>query len=136
MVTNPFIFSDEPKYRIRRHLAFWVFWWLVQGVLYSVIGMPSEHAYSMVLLTAIIESLAFMVIHMFLSYALMYFVIPRYLLQQKYWLTAIWVLICFLGTAIISTIISATIIPEIERIVLHETDYHLRERALQRVYLS
>jgi LytS/YehU family sensor histidine kinase len=49
----------------------------------------------------------------------MYIVIPRYLLKQKYWQTAIWVLLCFFGAACISTILSITIIPKIQEWVLH-----------------
>lgn len=134
----PFIFSDEPKYRIRRHLAFWILWWLVQGVLYSVIGFSLNYGYALQLLDSICESLVYMLAHISLAYALMYFVIPKYLLKQKYLLTVIWVIICFVGAAAISTILSATIIPEIQRIILHVENYgqNLRQRAATRVHLS
>jgi len=132
----PFIFSDEPWYRIRRHLAFWVFWWLSQGVLYSVFG-SSKISYPLQLLDSTFESLAFMIAHIFLAYALMYFVIPRYLLKQKYWHTAIWVLICFLGAAFLSTVISGLIIPPIRYWVLgEELGLYLRVRAVNNVHLS
>jgi sensor histidine kinase YesM len=134
----PFIFSDERKYRIRRHLAFWVFWWLTQGVLYSVIGYSGEPGYLIRLSNSTVESLVYMIAHISLAYSLMYFVIPRYLLKQKYWLTATWVLICFLGAATISTILSATIIPEIEEWILHNpaSENSLRLRATARMHLS
>ena len=134
----PFIFSDEPRHRIRRHLAFWVFWWLFQGVLYSVIGFSGKHSYSLQLLDSIFESLAYMTAHIFLAYALMYFVIPRYLLKQKYGRTAIWVAISFLGAACISTILSATIIPVIQEWVLSDIQNGraLRARASSRVHLA
>ena len=134
----PFIFSDERKYRIRRHLAFWTFWWITQGVLYSVIGYTGEPAYPLRLANSTVESLFYMIAHIALSYALMYFVIPQYLLKQKYWLTGMWVLICFLGAAVISTILSATIIPEIEEWFLHNpaNENGLRIRATARVHLS
>jgi sensor histidine kinase YesM len=135
---NPFIFSEERKYRVRRHLAFWGFWWLFQGVLYSVIGYSGKTAYSLRLLDSIVESAAYMTAHIFLAFALMYFVIPRFLLKQKYWLTAMWVLLCFLGAAVISTILSATIIPEIQLWILgdYENGRALRFRAGTRVHLS
>jgi len=135
-VQYPFIFSDELRYRIRRHLAFWVFWWLFQGVLYSVIGFSGKHSYPVVLLCSTLESLAYMTAHISLSYALMYFVIPRYLLKQKYRLTAMWVVICFLGAAVISTILSGTVITEIEQWILHEHGRNLRLRATTAVHLS
>ena len=134
----PFIFSDERKYRIRRHLAFWTFWWIMQGILYSVIGYSGKPAYSVRLANSTTESFVFMIGHIALAYALMYFVIPRYLLKQKYWLTTMWVLICFLGAAVISTVLSATIIPEIEEWFLHipSGENSLRMRAQARVHLS
>jgi sensor histidine kinase YesM len=134
----PFIFSDEPRHRIRRHLAFWVFWWLFQGVLYSVIGFSGNHAYLLQLLDSIFESLAYMTAHIFLAYALMYFVIPRYLLKQQYGRTAVWVVLCFLGAACISTILSATIIPEIQEWILSDIQNGraLRARASSRVHLA
>jgi sensor histidine kinase YesM len=134
----PFIFSDEPRYRIRRHLAFWVFWWLFQAVLYSVIGYSGKPAYGLRLLNSTLESLVYMTAHISLSYALMYFVIPRFLLKQRYWLTALWVTVCFLGAAAISVILSATIIPEIQEWILN--DYPnaraMRMRASTRFHLS
>ena len=138
MEQYPFIFSDEPRYRIRRHLAFWVFWWLTQGVLYSVIGYSGKPPYNLRLLDSMVESMAYMIAHISLAYALMYFVIPRFLLKQKYWLTALWVLICFLGAAGISVILSATIIPEIQQWILAdiENGRALRLRATIRPHLA
>jgi sensor histidine kinase YesM len=134
----PFIFSDARKYRIQRHLAFWGFWWLFQGVLYSVIGYNGKPDYSLRLLDSICESLVYMIAHIFVAFMLMYFVIPRFLLKQKYWLTAMWVVISFLGAAVISTILSATIIPEIQRVIMHDDSHglHLRRRAKISVHLS
>jgi sensor histidine kinase YesM len=134
----PFIFSDEPRYRIRRHLAFWIFWWLTQAVLYSVIGYSGKPVYGLRLLDSTFESLAFMIAHISLAYALMYFVIPRYLLKQKYWLTAMWVMIFFLGAACISVILSATIIPAIQKLILGniQEGRSARIRQATRVHLA
>jgi sensor histidine kinase YesM len=134
----PFIFSDARRYRIQRHLAFWGFWWLFQGVLYSVIGYDGKPAYPIRLLNSICESLVYMTAHIFVAFMLMYFVIPRFLLKQKYWLTAMWVMISFIGAAAISTILSGTIIPEIRRVIMYD-DVHrlyLRKRAIYEVHLA
>jgi hypothetical protein len=102
MQQHPFIFSDERKYRIRRHLVFWISWWLFQGVLYSFIAINSATSYFIRLPMSMLESLLFLGGHIFLAYSLMYFVVPRFLLKQKYGLTVIWTIICFLITAVIS----------------------------------
>lgn len=110
MEKHPFIFSDEPKYRFRRHLAFWVFWGLFQGFLYSFLAMYSPIGYFKRLPFSILESFIFLLAHMFLAYSLIYFVIPRFLLKQKYWHTAVWTIVCFVLTAWLSTLVNIFII--------------------------
>jgi sensor histidine kinase YesM len=124
MEKYPFIFSDRLKHRLRRHLAFWGFWWIFQGFLYSFIGMnPELHVgYWLYLADAMVISLVFMIIHIFLAYSLNYFVLPRYLLKQKYWQTALWVIALCLITALLSFVLSRTLIPGVRRLVLGE-DY-------------
>src|SRR5688572_32232497 len=110
MEQYPFIFSNERKYRIRRHLAFWTFWWLFQGFLYSFIAINSATSYFVRLPMSMLESLIFLTGHIFLSYSLIYFVIPRYLLKQRYTATAAWTLLLFFITAVISSALSLYII--------------------------
>jgi sensor histidine kinase YesM len=111
MQQYPFIFSDETKYRVQRHLVFWIFWWLFQGFLYSFIAINSATLYWLRLPASMVESLIFLSVHIFLSYALMYFVIPRYVITHRYWHAAGWVTLLFLSTALMSAILSVTIIP-------------------------
>ena len=113
MQQYPFIFSDKPWHRVRRHLVFWTVWWLFQGFLYSFVALNSATAYWVRLPVSIIESAIFMTAHIFLSYGLMYFVIPRYLIRQRYWLTAVWVIILFIITAAISSLLAFTLIPAV-----------------------
>ena len=110
MQKYPFIFSNEWKYRVRRHLAFWLFWGVFQGFLYSFIASNSVFGYVKQLPLSILESFIFLIAHIFLAYSLMYFVIPRFLLKQKYWQTAIWTLACFIITAFVSTFVGRFII--------------------------
>ncbi len=118
----PFIFSDERKYRIRRHLAFWTFWWIFQGFLYSFVSSYGLIAYYKRLPVSMLESLIFLTSHIFLAYALIYFVIPKYLLAQKYWHTAIVTIICFLVTALLSTLLTIFVIDNL-RLYMMGDDY-------------
>ena len=111
MLQYPFIFSDAPKYRLKRHLLFWLAWWIFQGFLYSFVAINSATLYWVRLPASMAESLIFLTVHMFLSYALMYFVIPRFLMKQRYWLTAMWVTVLFFIAAAMSAILSFTLIP-------------------------
>ena len=118
MQQYPFIFSDEKKYRIRRHLAFWIFWWVFQGFLYSFIAVNRNEEYWPRLASSMIESLVFLTAHIFLSYSLMYYVVPRYLLKQKYRITTVLVLALFIITGFISAFLSLTIIDTIRHCIM------------------
>jgi sensor histidine kinase YesM len=118
MERQPFIFSDERRHRIKRHVAFWLVWYVTQAFLYSFVALNSGRFYFLRLESSFLESLVYLVPHMFLSYTLMYFVIPRYLLKQKYWHTASWVIILSILTAGISSVLSLTIIPAIRLSVM------------------
>jgi sensor histidine kinase YesM len=118
MQQYPFIFSDEFRYRLQRHLVFWIAWWLFQGFLYSFIAINSSTLYWLRLPASMVESLIFLSAHIFLSYSLMYFVIPAYLLKQRYWLTAVWVTLLFLLTAAISATFAVTIIPPVRNYIM------------------
>ncbi len=110
MEKYPFIFSDDSKYRILRHAAFWFFWWLFQGVLYSFLPsrtiLTTPFIYWDHLFIALLESLLYLPSHIFLAYSLMYFVIPRFIIKGKYSIAAVWIIILFLITATISALIS------------------------------
>jgi len=111
MEQYPFIFSNKLKYRLRRHIAYWAFWWIFQGFLYSFVYIDNtRYGYPLLLTAAMLESLIFLSMHMFLSYMLIYFVLPRYLLTQKYWQTAAWVVLLFALTAGMSAVLAATVI--------------------------
>ena len=69
-----------------------------------------------------LESLIYLSSHIFLAYALIYFVIPKYLLKQKYWPTAVLTIICFLLTAFISTVLTIFVIDNL-RLYMMGADY-------------
>ncbi len=122
----PFIFSDERKYRIRRHLAFWTFWWLFQGFLYSFVAIARNTPFHIQIVVSLTESFVYLFDHIFLAYTLMYFVIPQFLLKQKYWLTAGWTLILFLITGAISAILSMMVLPQLRVILFGESFLQFR----------
>ena len=106
----PFIFSNDRKYRLKRHLLFWFCWWLFSSILYSFSAFYFEVPYFTRYPFAAIESLAWLTPHMFLSYSLMYWVLPRLLLRGKYMASAGAVLMLFLLSAIVSTFIGMYVI--------------------------
>jgi sensor histidine kinase YesM len=114
----PFIFSDEKKYRIWRHVAFWIFWALFQGFLYSFIPLPAPFSYIRRLPSAMVDSFLFLPSHMFLSYTLMYFVIPVYVVKNKYLLSAAWAFILIIATGTLAAVISSSLVGPIKQTIL------------------
>lgn len=113
MHQHPFIFSDKKKYRLRRHIAFWVFWFLFFGILYSYTSKVSLFPNFNRLPVAMVDSFFFLIAHMFLSYSLMYYVIPKYILKGRYVGGGVWVLLLFFFAACISALIGTYVLPVI-----------------------
>ena len=111
MEQPPFIFSDERKYRFQRHLVFWIFWWLFLAILYSYTPKISLLPNFTRLPIAAIDSLFFLLPHMFLAYSLMYYVIPKFVFSGRYLRAAVIVLLLFFLTASISAVIGTYILP-------------------------
>ena len=121
MQSNAFIFSRRPKYRIARHAAFWTFWWLFQGFLYAFTYTGHSATYLQTLPYSMLDSLLFLTDHIFLAYTLMYFVLPLYLLKNKYFATVIWVIILFLATASMASFIALHVVDPVNDWLLGRT---------------
>ena len=106
----PFLFSDEPKQRVARHVSYWLFWGVFQGFLYSFVAIKSSYEFLERLQTSLAESFIYLIPHAFLSYMLIYFVVPRFLLKQKYLATVLWVSFLFFVTAAMSAFLSITLV--------------------------
>ena len=111
MNQHPFIFSDEKKFRFRRHAAFWIFWWIFFGILYAYTAKISLFPNFKRLPISLVDSFFFLSAHAFLSYSLMYYVIPSLLLKGKYARTTWTVLLLFFLTACISALIGTYVLP-------------------------
>jgi hypothetical protein len=71
--------------------------------------------------TSFIDSILFMPAHIFLSYSLMYFVIPFYIVRHKYILSAIWIIILGFATAALSGITAIYIIDPVRIFFLSQS---------------
>jgi two-component system LytT family sensor kinase len=82
----PFVFSPRTRWVVARHGSFWGAWYLFQVYLYAFTPSPLLPALGLgprLGLTAL-ESLVFLLPHLFLAYTLLYSVIPRFILPAKY----------------------------------------------------
>ena len=96
MSWHDFIFSNQSKLRTRRHLLFWLLWWvyIVFTVFYTmrVSGGFShfqpgliELGYLPYSLLIIVKSFLLLLTHLFFCYAIIYFLVPNYLSKKNYW---------------------------------------------------
>ncbi|MGH2564522.1 MAG: sensor histidine kinase, partial [Ginsengibacter sp.] len=113
MRQHPFIFSDQRKYRLRRHFSFWIFWWLFFAFLYAYTPKISLLPDFRRLPISLVDALIFMIPHIFLSYVLMYYVIPKFIVKAKYTGAAVRIFFLFLVTACISALIGLYVLPPI-----------------------
>lgn len=108
----PFIYSIELKWRLLRHLIFWLLWFLFQLVLYSFSPSPALQRQPFLHRLIIIspETLMYMIPSLFLAYTLMYLVIPKLVLPGKYAFATISAVILIFFTAAFSAALSMTVI--------------------------
>ncbi|HEU4470061.1 MAG TPA: histidine kinase [Flavisolibacter sp.] len=113
----PFIFSDERKYRLGRHLSLWFCWWLFQSFLYSFVSISMSIPYFDRLPVSSLESLVYLGPHIFLSYGLMYWTLPYFLLRGRYIATVFSVIGLFLATAAISALIGLYVLNDLKKLL-------------------
>src|SRR6187431_2660289 len=99
IVDNKLIFSNERKYRIRRHLLYWVVWYLHLSLPHAVNSFGLDKvAYFQNPVFTFTESFFVLVAQMPIVYTMLYFVLPRFILKHKYVLAFLFIiLLWFLG---------------------------------------
>jgi sensor histidine kinase YesM len=85
---HEFVFSEKPKLRLSRHIAFWLVWWLYFfGSRYFLL-QPNHQTRKTEFLAwdsvDLITSLLILFAQMLTCYVVIYFLLPRYLLKAKY----------------------------------------------------
>ena len=102
MRLHNFIFSNEQRHKKRRHLALWLLWWIYivftiffTQVLYDKPNVRTnfffqhqpglnELGFGLYSLLVLVKSFLLLLTHLFYCYAVVYFLIPRFLLRRKY----------------------------------------------------
>lgn len=121
MEQHPFIFSNRRRYRWQRHLAFWAFWTLFQGVLYTTTPAAIEAGLPELFVSSTTNSLIYLPGHAFSAYAIMYFVVPRYVIQHKYLAAGIAVMAIVLVTGVLQALISLRLLVPIKQALFGQT---------------
>lgn len=94
-----FIFSDQRRYRMRRHLLFWTAWciyymasfmipthWIPAWNLSGPMTHLQQYGGVLAILRILSSAILVTIVHALLVYGIIYFILPRYLSKDKNWL--------------------------------------------------
>ncbi len=79
-----FVYSNNMKYRLFRHIAFWIAWITYFITLYALRPGTSHIGFRSFLFYTIFETLITISIDIVFCYSVMYFLVPKYLIKGKY----------------------------------------------------
>lgn len=108
-VLSRFVLSDDISYRISRHAVFWFACVLFFGTIYGSYWHFADDP-PLFKTNSFIEAILYLPLHMFLGYAILYFLLPKYFFTERYVQLLIGVFILILVTAVLSWAISLVVI--------------------------
>ena len=105
MQNLPFIFSNHWKYRLSRHLAFW----LIAALGLGLVGLGIRPIFGVQISPGafkehVLQPLLYLPGELLLVYTLLYWIIPRYLLRSQYWQAGAWAAILTIASGLIAAI--------------------------------
>jgi hypothetical protein len=77
------VFSNNPKYRITRHVIFWVLWISYYAIV-SALSWTPKYPFSKTIFWALAEVTISTPLDMVFCYSIIYFLLPRFLFKGKY----------------------------------------------------
>jgi len=107
MLSHEFIFSDERKYRIRRHLLFWgcVTFYMFLSKFFSPLRLAKNGHLGNPFISYAETLVIFMPQAFVLVYPLLYFILPRYLFKGRYLKATLWILVLSILTVCVNAIL-------------------------------
>ena len=107
-----FIFSEERSDRIKRHLLFWFCYWFYFTALHAASpGGKAEISYFRNIPFATLEAFCLLVPQAFLAYAMLNFVLPQFLLRNRYLLSLVWFLFFAIATTFLCYVMFVKVAP-------------------------
>lgn len=132
-----FIFSEKRSDRIKRHLLFWSCYWAYFTFFHIVgTGVPKTSQFRNIPY-ATLEAFSLYLPQILFTYALISFVLPRYLLKGKYFLSFLWIIFFMAMEGVLNYIVLARVNPVVMEAILPKRYmvYDLRTTA-NNIYLA
>src|SRR5882762_3862075 len=116
----PIIFSDERRYKVIRHLLFWIAALFGLGLVgLSVRPLFNVQVSQGSFMEHILQPLLYLPGQLLLVYSLLYFVIPRYILRSAYRLASLWIFVLIILSGFIATFSYDLLFPIFSEYVMH-----------------
>lgn len=135
MSWHDLIFSNQSKHRTLRHVVSWLLWWpfiiltvfftstrvvsLKKGFSYYSQHQPGlgELGFFSYCLLVLAKSFLLVLIHIFFCYAIIYILLPAFLLKKKYWLFVSGVLLSSILVTLMGYFLYAEVYPFIDQLL-------------------
>jgi Histidine kinase len=99
-----FVYSNNIKYRLSRHIVFWLAWISYFITIYVLRPGAYSIGFSSFLAYTILETFVVMSIDIIFCYTVMYFLVPRYLIKGRYFLFVLLLVVFILLDASVSNL--------------------------------
>jgi two-component system LytT family sensor kinase len=111
-----FIFSDKKSDRIKRHLLFWMLWWIYFAATYYYyvqVGLK-EIDFGNLSGILLLKTFLLLLIHVAACYTFIDFLLPRYLLKKRYLLLSTSLLLTLTALLISGYLVHAKVFPIVD----------------------
>ncbi|HUC79335.1 MAG TPA: hypothetical protein VMR70_00410, partial [Flavisolibacter sp.] len=124
MSFQSFLFSEKKNDRIKQHLVFWGIWYPYLTLTHAAFpfGYP-EMAYFRNPAYTFTESFFVVLAQVPLTYGVLYFVLPRFILKKKYLLGLFWIVLFWFVGGIINLFFLGKVVPQVLAFLL-PPQYH------------
>jgi two-component system, LytTR family, sensor kinase len=96
MTVNPFVFSNNPRYRLARHSLFWLLW-ICYYTAYRTLFWHHEYPLSRSFPASLVEVVLATPLDMVFCYSIFYYLLPGYLYKGRYLsMMLLWILFSLL----------------------------------------
>lgn len=116
MSWHDLIFSDKKRDRIKRHLLFWLLWWIYfAGTYYYYVQVGlKEITFGELSGILVLNTFLLLLIHIVACYSFIDFLLPRYLLTKKYLSLSAYLVLMAIALLIIGYLVHARLFPLID----------------------
>jgi hypothetical protein len=84
MTLYPFVFSNNPRYRVTRHVLFWLLWILYYTVEATFARVAQKYDVGLSFFSSLVEVTASTPLDIAFCYAIIYFLLPRFLFRGQF----------------------------------------------------